>query len=472
MDPREFVRMIERNWALVIALVLLSGALASGYSLLKTPQYQATAKAVVQPTAATSSLDLTQGTSYAQTAVKTYADIATTTYVLDPVIKRLKLSDTPEQLRSRVIVVAPLDETVLTVTTSDSDPRRAAQIANAVLTQTANAVQTLSPDAASRTASVRMTLVESAAPPASPFSPNVPLNTALGLVLGLVLGLLAAFVRNQFDNGISTARDIGLVTDLPVIGSVGLRRSARRTPIVIDSERSFARVEEYKALRSEILRANPVRRPVALAITSATTRQGVSTTAANLAVSLASGDRRVLLVDANLRHPSVADLLGVDGATGLTDVLQSGVDIDRVIQRTEWDSLSVLAAGSTVDNPGQLFQRLAVETLVENLTARFDVVLIDAPPLLSNEESARLSRAVNGVIVVAASGRSDRVRLQRALTDLDEAGAWVLGVVLALSPGAPSVPRRRPRQPVALRLPEQSEPPAPAKPRAARAPRA
>jgi capsular exopolysaccharide synthesis family protein len=443
VEPREFARILQRNWALIIASVLIVGALATAYSLLKTPQYVATSKALLTTDSASSSLDLTQGTSYAQSVVKTYADVATTPYVLDPVIARLKLPDTAEQLSSRVVAAAPLEETVLQITTTDSSPRAAADISNTVMSQLGNSVVTLAPDSANRSASVRLTLLQKAVAPTAPISPNVPLNTALGLVLGLVLGLLVGFARNRFDTGISTARDVSLITDFPALGSVGFRRGARRSPIVTDTHRSYARVEEFKALRSEILRANPTRRPMSIMVAASTSGEGASTTAANLAVALAGTDRRVLLVDANLRHPTAAALLGVEGTVGLSDVLGGGVDPEHAIRATDRDGLSVLSAGARTDTPGRLLDPLTLETLIADLNRRFDVVLIDAPPLLANDEALRIGRVVDGVVVIAASGRADRVRLQRALQDLDESGAWVLGVVVTMATGSSTGDRRR-----------------------------
>lgn len=422
--------------------MLACTVLATAYSLLKTPQYQSTAKVVVSIASATSSSDLAQGGTYVSQVVSTYTDVATTPYVLDPVIAQLKLPDTASQLSNRIVASTPIGESVIQVTASDPSPRQAAVIANAVTQRLAVAMQTLGPNSSNRTAAIRVSQVQSATPPTQASSPNTPLNVALGVLLGLILGLIAAIARSRFDTRITNAGDVERLTDYPVLGTVAYRRSAATTPLATDADTQFPRVEEFKALRSRVLHATNRDQPTTVLVTAPGNGAGTSTTAANLAIALAAVGTSVVLVDTNLRHPALATYFGVQGEPGLTDILTGRIEVDQALKKSVPGRVALLPTGTDGDEP-DLLQSPRMTALIDDLSTRFQVVVLDAPPALTNVDTLALARQVDGVIVIAAVGHTDKLRLQRSLADIDDAGAWVLGLVVTLTSALPGRRSRR-----------------------------
>jgi polysaccharide biosynthesis transport protein len=165
-------------------------------------------------------------------------------------------------------------------------------------------------------------------------------------------------------------------------------------------------------------------------VTSSLSAEGKSTVAANLAVSLAETGAAVLLVDADLRRPAVAGILGIEGGVGLTTLLAGQAEVDHVVQNWGPDGLQVLPSGPVPPNPAELLSSPAMRRLVSDLRTAYDYVVIDTTPVIPVADASVLSRIVDGVIVVANARRVRRGQLVQCLGDLAQVSANVLGVVL------------------------------------------
>lgn len=163
-------------------------------------------------------------------------------------------------------------------------------------------------------------------------------------------------------------------------------------------------------------------------MTSSVPGEGKSTVAANLALTLAEAGSRVALVDADLRRPSVADYLGLEGAAGLTTVLIGQATLDDVVQ--PWGALAVLTSGQIPPNPSEMVGSRAMTWVLDELAERYDVVVIDTPPLLPVTDAAILARLTDGALVVAGANGLHRHQLTEALGSLERVGARVLGLVV------------------------------------------
>ncbi|UJP08924.1 CpsD/CapB family tyrosine-protein kinase [Microbacterium sp. KUDC0406] len=169
-------------------------------------------------------------------------------------------------------------------------------------------------------------------------------------------------------------------------------------------------------------------------VTSAGPGEGKSTTAANLAISIAETGRRVVLIDADLRLPRVAGLFGVEGGIGLSDVLVGRFRLNDVLQRWQRGTLFLLPSGTIPPNPAELLGSGAMDTLLKDLAAAFDVIIIDSPPVLLVTDAAVVSRFATGAIVVVAAGTTHRPRLVDAVRTIEAAGPRVLGTVITMLP--------------------------------------
>jgi tyrosine-protein kinase len=438
VELRDYIRILRKSWVLIVALTLVGIAAAAGYSLLQTPKFSSSAKVFVSTSSGDTVTDLQQGNSFTQQRVKTYADLATTPIVLLQVIANLQIDRTSDELAREVTATAPLDTTLIEITVADEDPALAADLATAVsesLTKVVESIETTeATDDTTATSPVRLTLVQHAAVPQQPVSPNVPLNVVLGALAGLALGIGIAVLRETLDTRIRNERDIEAITDTPIIGGIVFDPKAKERPLIVQADPHSPRAESFRTLRTNLQFLEAGRASRAFVVTSSIESEGKSTTAANLAIALADAGAKVLLVDADLRRPKVAEYLGIEGAVGLTDLLIGRAELADVIQRWGRKDLFVLPAGRIPPNPSELLGSTAMVSTIAELGRSFDVVLFDAPPLLPVTDAAVLARVVCGTIVVVSAGRAHRPHLKGALAALENVEAPVSGIVLTMLP--------------------------------------
>ena len=434
MELREYIRILRRSWILILLALLLGIGAAAGYSLVQTPEYRASAKVFVSTQSAGTVSDLSQGNSFTQQAVKSYADVVSTPVVLEPVIAQLGLDETAESLAPRVSASAAADTVIIEIAAQDQQAETAAVIANAVAKSFSDVVAQLVPEDTGGQPQVKITTLQEARIPASPVSPRVPLNLALGALVGLALGIAVSVLRSTLDTRIRGERDLRLVTDAPVLGGIAFDPKAKERPLIVQSDPRSPRAESFRSLRTNLQFLDFGGRARSFVITSAVESEGKSTTTANLAIALSDAGARVAVIDADLRRPKLASYLGLEGAVGLTDVLIGRAKLTDVLQPWGNRNMFVLPAGQIPPNPSELLGSRTMVTLLKDLEAEFDTVLIDAPPLLPVTDSAVLSKSAGGAILVVSSGRAHRGQVHAAIESLNSVGAEVLGVVLTMLP--------------------------------------
>ncbi|MFT7710425.1 polysaccharide biosynthesis tyrosine autokinase [Clavibacter tessellarius] len=434
MELREYIRILRRSWILILLALLLGIGAAAGYSLVQTPEYRASAKVFVSTQSAGTVSDLSQGNSFTQQAVKSYADVVSTPVVLEPVIAQLGLDETAESLAPRVSASAAADTVIIEIAAQDEQAETAAVIANAVAKSFSDVVAQLVPEDTGGQPQVKITTLQEARIPASPVSPRVPLNLALGALVGLALGIAVSVLRSTLDTRIRGERDLRLVTDAPVLGGIAFDPKAKDRPLIVQSDPRSPRAESFRSLRTNLQFLDFGGRARSFVITSAVESEGKSTTTANLAIALSDAGARVAVIDADLRRPKLASYLGLEGAVGLTDVLIGRAKLTDVLQPWGNRNMFVLPAGQIPPNPSELLGSRTMVTLLKDLEAEFDTVLIDAPPLLPVTDSAVLSKSAGGAILVVSSGRAHRGQVHAAIESLNSVGAEVLGVVLTMLP--------------------------------------
>lgn len=430
MQVHDYLPILRKRWMSIVGVALLVLAAVAGVTLLLTPQYTATARLFFAVQAGESVSDLAQGSSFTERQMSSYAQIATWPLVLEPVIEDLGLDVRPGELAESVSAASPPNTVTLNVSVVDPDPEQAAVIANAVAEQIAEVAGTLTPERIDGTDAVRATIGARAEPPETPSSPNVQASLALGLALGVMLGIAVAILREKVDTKVRSEKDTAEVSAVPVIGTIAFDSSASANAVVMDRDPHGPRAEAMRRLRTNLQFVDVAGNPHIIVVTSSIPGEGKTTTAVNLAAALADAGSRVILVDADLRRPTVAKSMGLEGGAGLTTVLIGRAELADVVQPWNRTTLDVLAAGQVPPNPSELLGSRAMGALLDRLRSTYDIVLIDSPPLLPVTDTAVLSTRAGGVLVVAGADRLHKAQLREALSTLETVGAKVLGLVL------------------------------------------
>lgn len=436
MELTDYIRILRKNWVIIVVATLVGIGVAAVWSLTRTPEYEASSTVFVSTQSSGSIQELQQGSTFTQGRVQTYAQLVTTPIVMNPVIAELELETTAGSLATQVSASAALNTTLITITVTDTDPVRAADTANALAASLTAAVAEIEavqgPDGTSASP-VRLSPVKNALPPLEPSSPNVALNLALGGLVGLALGISIAVLRTVLDTRIRTPRDVEQLTDRPIIGTIAFDPKASERPLIVHADPLSPRAESFRAMRTN-LQFLDLGDKSSFVITSSVPTEGKSTTTINLAIALADAGKRVALVDTDLRKPKVAEYLGIEGGVGLTDVLIGRTRIGDVMLPWGGRQLYVLPAGKIPPNPSELLGSERMRALLEVLERDFDVVLCDAPPLLPVTDGAILAKATGGAIVIVAAGKTNRQQLSGALDALETVGAHVAGVAMTMVP--------------------------------------
>lgn len=297
--------------------------------------------------------------------------------------------------------------------------------------------------------STNVHIVDAALSPTVPVRPQKMLNISIGFLLGIVLGVLLAFIQEALDSSIKSPEEVEMLIAAPALAMIPSRTQFRERLLVSRSgekedhkgnvllnfpllqSSTSALSEAYRALRTSVLLSLASRAPQAVLVTSASAGEGKTSTAVNLALALAQCGSSVVLIDCDLRKPTIARLLETDNHHGMSTYLTGNDKIEDVMHPYPHQSnLWVIPSGPTPPNPAELVSSPLMEALVRELRGRFTHIIIDSPPLLAVTDATILSTISDGTVLVVESGVTPKKLVGRARKALDAAGARLLGVAL------------------------------------------
>jgi polysaccharide biosynthesis transport protein len=295
--------------------------------------------------------------------------------------------------------------------------------------------------------STNIRLVNVARTPTAPTEPNIPRNLAFALVLGLTAGIGLAFLLESMDNTVRTTEQAQIISGVPALGMIpmgsksGLDPGGKKLLTVSSSKEAVELVtqarpqsqmaESYRALRTSLLLSNLGTPPKTIMITSARPQEGKTTTSINTSIVLAQKGVRVLLIDADLRRPSVHKTLGMGPRSGLSNVLTGSAVLEHTIARSPiLPNLFVLPAGTPPPNPAELLASSNMRDLLLELRDKYDHIVIDTPPTLSVTDAVVLSQRMDAIILVIRSNQTTKQALRRARDILTQVNARITGVLL------------------------------------------
>lgn len=438
MDLRNFIQLLRSQWILIVVVVVLAGGASAAFTARMTPLYASSVTFYASAQAKTNDPAMAyQGSLLSQQEVQSYADLITGPMLAQRVVNGLGLAISPSQLSAEMSSRVIPQTVLLTATVTDPTPSRAQLIANSVGRQFVKLVASLERPPHGGPPTVQIAVVASAGLPVSPVSPKPVRNVGIALGLGLLLGIGFAAARRALDTRVKSPEQLAESTSgKPVIGSIPFDGHARRRPLLEAGKRFGNRAEAFRKIGTN-LRFIDVDLPhKVLLFTSALPEEGKSSTVCNLAITLARSGKRVLIIEADLRRPRVASYLGLPNGAGVTSVLSGRLDPDEAIQMWGDDLFSVLTSGPSAPNPSDLLGSQRMRALIEQVSAQYDVVLVDAPPVLPFADTVATAPYCDGTILVVRQGKTREEHVRQTVEALEAVGSPILGTVLSMVSGA------------------------------------
>jgi succinoglycan biosynthesis transport protein ExoP len=429
MTLAEYMGVFRRYWFGIVVLTLV-GALG-GYALGARAEvkYRASTSLLVNTVISGSGSDILNGTSYVEKQISSYVGLATSQRVLQSVIDDLHLHISSHTLAGSVSADSPTDTALININAVSPDPVQAAAIANAVTDSLSKEVGAIAPQFEGKPA-IRLTTVKTATVPRAAFSPNRRLYIVVGLLAGLLLGLVLALVRRSLGSAINDANDVARVTDLPVVGEIVSSKPGMTLPAAVLRDPTGLEAESMRGLAANLSFLGVDHGLRSLVITSASTGESKSSLAASVSLVLAEGSNKVLLVDADLRKPTIHRLTNLDNSIGLSTVLIGKDTLELAVQPWAHEGLDVLTSGPSAPNPAQLLSSQAMRTLVAKAEASYDFIVIDTAPLLSVADAVWLTHVASGMLVAVRRGHTHPRALRRAMEIVAPTRTSVLGLVI------------------------------------------
>jgi tyrosine-protein kinase len=448
MTFEQYWIVLVRRWRLIVICFLLVGAGAAVGSKLITPLYQSTTLVQVAVGSASNQSDYVSLLASDQ-LVQTEAILATSDPVLREVTSHYK-GLTVEQLSKEVTATPKLNTQLFEIDVLDPSPTRAAALANDI-------AATLVRQQIQMTQQSNLLLVQAAQPSRRPAQPNNLLNASAGLLIGLLLGMFLALLVEKLDTHVRTSETITQLLDWPILATIWRTGPDEK---VVNPTGHDANIESYRILRTNIGFSGVDKPMHSLMVTGALSHEGRSSIAANLAIFMAKAGKNTLLIDADLRRPTLGDKFGLSpDKMGLSNAvlamsiltatnspsqlrsstlsaLQSNapttdLSLEPFVHSVGIPNLWVMPSGPLPPNPPELLDSKAMHLLLAEI-ANFgvEIVIFDTPPLLGLSDASILASMVDGTLVVVDITRAKKRSLEQLKAVLVQAGAHVIGCVV------------------------------------------
>lgn len=434
LDIKQYLTILWR-WAWLI--VLCTAIAGTGAFLVTSSQPRIyAAKTTVLANAAGAAPQVTDtNLRTAERMLGTYAELMVSRPVLDQVITNLGLNTSPAALAGQILVEVTPNTLLISLTVEDEDPERAAAIANEIPRVLNTLEQDLLGNPYLSGYSEPLNVVEVALPRFTPVTPNVSSAVALAMLAALVLSAGVALLIEYLDDTVKTSVDVGRVTGLPTLAAIRrIRGGDHAGRLVVANTPRSPIAETYRMFLAHLAYSSAERPIKTLLVASAEAGEGKSTNVANLGVALAQTGKRVIVVDMDLRSPTLHRFFKRTNQLGVTSALQrpageSLVDGHHLVS-TGIENLMLMPSGPLPPNPARLFGSPQMAELVAELEREADVVIFDSPSVLAVVDATLLARTCDAAILVARAKATRSDALRQAHTQIAQAGTFIIGVLL------------------------------------------
>ena len=448
---RLFRAVMEKVWLVVLAAVVCAGLALAYTKFLVTPLYQSTAMFYVNNSALSigeASMSISSGDlTTSRKLVDSYIVILNTRETINEVIEYSGSSRTYQEVRKMISAGAVNETEIFDVTITSPDPAEAERLADAFAKVLPERIGTIIDGSSAK-------IVDTAVVPNKPSSPSYSRNVILGFALGLLMMVGLIVVREIFDIMIRSSDDIDEVCDLPILTSVPDMNDASKTGYTYSYDRdgekkknsagkkvalfgknvSFSTGEAYKLLRTKLqFSFADDRNCHVIGISSSLSGEGKSLTSINLAYTLSQLGKKVILIDCDMRRPTLAEKLSISKKPGLSSCLTGQVQLGELIQNCgipkEEQAFHVISAGQNPPNPVELLSSARMQNVLTILRNAYDYVILDLPPVGEVSDALAVAKQTDGMLLVVRQNVCDRYALSDTVRQFQFIEAKLLGLV-------------------------------------------
>ena len=448
---RLFNVLMKKAWIVAVAAVVCAVLTFVGTFLFITPTYEASAMFYVNNNSLSlgeTTLSITSSDiSASKSLVNSYIVILGTRETLVDVIDYAGVDRTYSKLKKMIAAEAVSSTEIFRVTVTSTDPQEAEAIADAIAYVLPKRIGSIIEGTSAK-------VVDAAVLPSQSSAPNYTKNTVIGFVAGLALAALLIVLKELLDISIHKEEDIALCGKHPVLASVpdmhlqpkggyyGYGQAitpktggkGKKGPVLVGGNISFAAAEAYKLLRTKLLFSFADDKDChIIGVSSAMPGEGKSLTSINVAYSMAQLGKRVLLIDCDLRRPSLTEKLPINKIPGLSDYLAGISTADNLIQvcslMQDTYVFHVIAPGRIPPNPLELLSSAKMEKMLERLQGTYDYIILDLPPVGEVSDALAIAKNTDGILLVVRQNYCDRIALNTAIRQFEFVDAKLLGMV-------------------------------------------
>lgn len=430
MTISDVLRAFKKHWVTEIILFSIAIGATAGITCAMPTLYTAQSEVLVQVSPSSSDLVAAQQAVPASSqlaVVSMCTDVVKSDAVLKTVIDNLGLHDSISDLRKKVNLVTSDTSMLVQLTASYSNAEDSVKIVDALTSQLGKQLQKIY-----TSLQVSLSVVQKPVTPTAPSSPIVIANYGIGIAVGLVLALMGAVIREMLDKGINDVSDVQTIVREPVLASIPKAHTVSNgVPAVITKPRGRA-AEEIRRLTTNISFVTPkdLNQPNVIIVTSANPREGKTTVSVNMAAAFAEKGKSVLLIDADVRHPSVAPALGMNSGVGLVSLLAGEVSAKEAIQ-SYWKSyLQVLPAEEQKTPSDIILGSDAMRQLIDQAAERYDYVIMDTAPMTVANDAAVFTEKGGMLVLVVGQGVAQKKVLREVVKEFRMFKTAIRGVVL------------------------------------------
>lgn len=354
--------------------------------------------------------------------MNTYVELIKTEDLVEVALQKVGTDKSVENILENIEAEISKDTQIIQIKYMSTDAEEAFSIVKAITEEAIIKIKALNPSA-------NVQVVREARIPVTPVSPNKIKNILIGFIISLVISVCIILILSYMDNTFKTRDQLEKSIDIPILALIPRSNERKKGKVELQENPTSIVSEAYRSLRTNIQYSSFDKKIKTIVLTSAEPSEGKSTTAANLALAMAQDEKKVIILDCDLRKPSLHKVFGISNDNGLSDVLLEKIDLRSAIQKQE-SGVHALTVGTFTPNPAEVIGSQVMESLIYQLKAIYDYIIIDTPPVLPVTDSQILASKVDGAILVVRAEVTKKDNLINAKKSLEKVNANIIGAVM------------------------------------------